>query len=298
MLNIAKRLDLVLRKQFPNNEVAPVHFGSLLREYVESGLAPPHLISELETGEEGKLWSNLWEAMLFRHLTARGYELRNSVKAAGQSGPDFGVDLKGRTIWIEAIVPAPEGIDPHWLAPRQKGVVRAKTMPAEQMLLRVTAAVGAKRKKLDRYRKKGIIGEQDGAVIAVNINRLSDWSIDGKGISRFPFAVEAVLPIGPLAVPIDNVGQQAGPAQNMRRFSVRNAKGKDVRTDAFLDPKFASVSAVMQGHQKDMHQRDLALYMIHNPLAEIPIPTGLFGVQEEFKTTLSADRKTFAIQEI
>lgn len=100
-----KRIDAVLRKHFPENETALAHFGELLAEYCGSGLCAPHILSELETGDEHKLWSNIWEAMLFRHLRARGHTLRNFSRKAGQSGPDFGVELNGKTIWIEAVVP-------------------------------------------------------------------------------------------------------------------------------------------------------------------------------------------------
>ena len=276
------RIAVALQKLFPNNNVAPNHFGELLTQYAESGLSPPHLVAEIETGDEGKLWSYLWEAMLYRHLRSMGYALRNSVRAAGQHGPDFCVDHQGRTIWIEATVPSPEGIPVDWLEPPRKDKYRLKTKPDQQRVLRCTSAIVAKQKKFAEYRTKGIVGANDCMVIAVNICRLSDWDFDGNGISQLPLMMEAVFHIGPLGFPITREGKLDGPAQHLPRFAVAKASGSEIQTANFLDPQFANVSAVIQGHQKDMLANALFLSTVHNPLANNPLPISLFGSCKEF----------------
>lgn len=281
-MNKEDRIVEALQTQFPNNSVAIDHFGELLNQYAKSGLSPPHLVAELETLEERKLWSCLWEAMLYRHLSSMGYELRNSVTAAGQQGPDFCVNYQGRTIWIEAIVPSPEGIPSDWLEPPGKGEYRVKTKPDQPRVLRCTSAIDAKQMKFAEYRAKGIVGASDCAVIAVNICRLSDWDVDGNGISQLPLVMEAVFPIGPLGVPITREGKLDGPAQHMPRFALKKVNGSEIQTANFLNPRFANVSAVMQGHQKDMLKKDLLLSTAHNPLASNPLPTSLFGTRAEF----------------
>lgn len=57
MAYVEQRIEAALLRRFPDNEIAPKHFGELLTEYAESGLSTPHLIAEIETGREGKLWS-------------------------------------------------------------------------------------------------------------------------------------------------------------------------------------------------------------------------------------------------
>jgi type I restriction enzyme S subunit len=220
--------------------------------------------------------------MLYRHLFALGYSLRNIVKSSGQHGPDFCFDHEGRTIWIEAVVPAPEGIPAEWLEPPRIGECRVKTMPPEQMLLRCTTAIDAKRNKLDEYRAKGIIAANDCTVVAVNICRLSDWDIDGNGISQLPLVMEAVFSIGPLDVPISRDGKPNGTARHMPRHSIKKENGTDISTGNFLDPLFANMGAVMQGHQKDLFEKTLDLSVIHNPLANNRLPTGLLGARKEF----------------
>jgi hypothetical protein len=277
-----QRLAAALQRRFPNNTVAPEHYGVLLAQYAASGLSPPHLVAEIETGDEGKLWSYMWEAMLYRHLRSIGCAPRNSVTAAGQHGPDFCVDYQGRTIWIEATVPSPEGISADWLAPPRKGEFRVKTKPDQPRVLRCTSAIDAKQKKFAEYRTKGIVGPNDCTVIAVNISRLSDYDFDGNGISQLPLVMEALFPIGPLGVPITNDGQLDGLAQHTPRFALTKANDREIQTANFLDPLFANVSAVMQGHQRDIFERSLILATIHNPLATHPLPVGLFGANKEF----------------
>jgi hypothetical protein len=244
MGDLRRRIEAVLRRRFPNNDIAPKHFAELLAEYAESGLSAPNLVAEIETEDEGKLWSNIWEAMLYRHLHSTDYTLRNLSKASGQHGPDFGIDHNGRTIWIDAVVPSPEGIPADWLEPPRPGEkIRVRTKPDSERVLRCTSAVVDKRAKFEKDRAKGIVGPNDCTVIAVNICRLSDIDPDGNGISLFPLVMEAVLPIGPVGVPISRDGKQAGPAQNIPRFSVKKSSGREIYTDSFLDPVFSNVSA-------------------------------------------------------
>jgi hypothetical protein len=282
MTTTEQRIAESLCKRFPNNRVAPEHFGELLTQYAESGLSPPHLVADIESADEGKLWSYLWEAMLYRHIRSQGYSLRNRVNASGQHGPDFGIDHQGRTIWIEAVVPSPEGIPTEWLEPPRKGDYRVKTMPHEQMLLRCTSVIADKRKKFAKDRAKGIVGASDCAVIAVNICRLSDLDSDGNGISQLPLVMEAVFPIGPLAVRMMREGKPDGPMQHTPRFAIRKINASNVPTGTFLDPCFENVSALVQGHQKHMFQEPLVLSTVHNPLTSNPLPTGLFNAYQEF----------------
>ncbi len=200
---LSARIAAVLNDRFPSNEIARGHFGQLLLDYVEANIGPPHLVAELETGEDGKWCSCIWEAMLYRHLRAQGYEPMGVTKPAGQNGPDFRIEHAGRTIWIEAVVPGPQGISGAYLQPLALGgEISLKTKPNDEIVLRLTSVIADKRLKLDNYREKGIIGANDCTVIAVNICRLLGGDPDGNGISQWPFSMEALFPIGPLVVPL------------------------------------------------------------------------------------------------
>jgi hypothetical protein len=271
----------VLEKRFPNNPVAPRHFGDLLAEYEASGLAPPNMRQEVEAGERG-LRAHTWEAMLYRYFSVLGFEFRrDKVRKAGQQGPDFGLLHDGTTIWVEAIVPAPEGIPPEYLEPPKKGEFVVKTMPHKEMLLRWTAALKEKRDRLAHYIERGIVAATDPAVIAINGCRLCDFAIDDHGISQMPFAVEATFPVGPIAVPISRDGRIDGEARRIPRYSIQKANGAEVPTDSFLNPAYANVSAVIGTVKWDM-LKPLPLTLVHNSLARVPLARELFRAKKEY----------------
>jgi type I restriction enzyme S subunit len=220
--------------------------------------------------------------MLYRYFSQLGFEFRRDmVRKAGQQGPDFGLLHDGMTIWVEAIVPAPEGIPTEYLRTPKVGEVILKTVPHREKLLRWTAALKEKHEKFQRYVQNGTIPMTDPTVIAINGCRLADWSADDNGVSRMPLAVEATFPIGPIAVPISRDGRSDGEATRIPRYSIENANGAEVRTDSFLNPLYANVSAVIGVVKWDMLEL-LPLTVVHNPLAAVPLPTEIFAATKEY----------------
>ncbi len=51
MVDVEARIAGFLGSKFPNNKIAPDHYGDLLIPYAQSALAPPHMLAELETGD-------------------------------------------------------------------------------------------------------------------------------------------------------------------------------------------------------------------------------------------------------
>jgi hypothetical protein len=66
------RITEILSGRFPKSYAR--HLGELLSAYQDSGLASPHLVEEVVSGEDGKLWARVWEAMLYRHLVSLGFQ--------------------------------------------------------------------------------------------------------------------------------------------------------------------------------------------------------------------------------
>ena len=199
-------------------------------------------------------------------------------------------------MWVEAVTPAPEGIPSNYLEPPKKGVVEFKPVLNEQPLLRWTSVLRDKRKKLEIDKKQGVIGDQDCTIIAVSSCRLHDWRPNDLGVSRFPFAVEAVFPIGPVAYPVSVDGQAAGEPVNIPRYEIPKANNSSVPTTSFLNPDYANVSAILGCYHKPMmnseHQRTgtNSLTLVHNPLAAIPLPRGILGVEKEYFAEKEGER--------
>lgn len=113
-------------------------------------------------------------------------------------------------------------------------------------------------------------------MIAINGCRLCGFAIDDRGISQMPFAVEATFPVGPIAVPISREGRIDGEARRVPRYSIENANKAEVRTDSFLNPLYANVSAVIGAVKWDM-LKPLSPTVVHNPLAHVELPRQILG---------------------
>jgi type I restriction enzyme S subunit len=228
--------------------------------------------------------------MLYDHLRNLGFQPCSSEK-----GPDFRIVHQEQVIWIEAVTPSPEDIPPSYLKPPNKWQVTVGELPDEEPLLRWTAALSAKRARLQSYKKGGIIGENDCTIIAVNSCRLHDWRRNDCGSSGFPFAVEAVFPIGRRAAPVTPEGQPDGATVNIPRYEVRNPKGKLVSTDSFCNPQYANVSALLGCYHKPTVNPDyqktgkISLTMVHNPLAAVPLPRGILDQEKEYFAEAEGD---------
>jgi hypothetical protein len=288
------RITKFLSARFPQNDTYAHHLGALLSAYEDSGLASPHLVEEVVSGEDGKLWARVWEAMLYRHLLTLGFKPHTAgMKKSGEHGPDFGIVHQGQTIWIEAVSPAPEGIPSDYLEPPpiwNGGPVEFKSIPYDQRLLRWTSVLGSKSKKLKSDIRRHIIDAADCTVIAVNSGRLQDYAPNDLGISGLPFAVETVFPIGPVAFPITSEGKADGEPANIPRPTILNQNNAMVSTNSFLDPHYAHVSAIMGYWKKDMLHGSLSLTLVHNPLATNPLPRAILGAKKEYVADREGDR--------
>ena len=267
------------------------HFAGILLPYLNSKCCPPHAFAEITSGDEQKLWANMWEALLYWHFSRiSSLVLRNDhIAKSGQDGPDFQLRFASQNIWVEAIVPKPTGIPAEWLEPPVPGNCRAKTKPHDAILLRWTSALKEKRDQFERYRLEGTTSKDDCTVVAVNSCMLSDFAFEDLGVSQLPTAVEAVLPIGPLAVPISSDGKQTGDAIRVPRFEIKNRNNATVATNNFLNPEYANVSALMGSFKRDLVHENLELVVVHNPLAAVPLPQGILGAHKEYSVELNGD---------
>jgi hypothetical protein len=138
-----------------------------------------------------------------------------------------------------------------------------------------------KARKFQSYVENGTIPADEPTVVAINGCRLADWFPDDNGVSRMPVAIEATFPVGPIAVPISRDGQIDGEATRIPRYSIENANRAEVRTDSFLNPLYANVSAVIGAVKWDM-LKPLPLTVIYNPLAMVCLPRKIFAATKEY----------------
>jgi type I restriction enzyme S subunit len=217
--------------------------------------------------------SCLWEMLLARYLKSLGLDITSS-----DTGPDFKICYGDKTIWVEAICPAPKGLPEDWLNRREYGVYN---VPHEEILLRWTAALKEKKEKHKCWLEKGIVSCDDPYVIAVSGCRLAD-SIDHYDISQFPFAVASVYPAGALELTIGGDLVEIVDAKLGYRPSVYNHNKSEVPTDNFCNSDYRYVSAVLgtQAGADTAYTENIPYALAHNFQAANKLPIGIFKYKE------------------
>lgn len=259
--------DFVARK-WPDHEPTRSFLLDTWKEFNHEGLAKGNFVSDLISKYDSNLFQRLWEMVLALHLIKQGFKIQSH-----ESGPDFSFEIEGRRVWIEAT--APEPCD----AIRERYNRQGGPVPHEQILLRWTSALANKRERFLKYRKKGTVQGSDICIIGVNGHMLHET----RGISMLPYAVEAVFPVGPLAVNINKRTLEHSELYNSERRFVRKPSGANVSTDSFLNQENRYISAIVGCSNcwtplPEYHEMSI----VHNPFADNRFPDKQFGAKFEY----------------
>jgi hypothetical protein len=253
---------------------APNYRASLValwRKYQSLGLPNAHFVSEFTSGKKTVVFQRAWEMMLARHLDAQHHHLTTA-----DEGPDFRFEHNGLIVWVEAISPEPTGLPDDWLEPLKPGEFKVGNVPHQEILLRWTAAIKAKWDKLKGYRAKNIVGSNDAYVVAVNGCQLGRFPLE-HGVSRFPYAVEAVYALGPIAMTVNQDTGRIGKPFVTIRPKIETAKGAPVPTSLFFDATYKGISAIIACSLDRSDDPDLPVDVVHNFLASVPVPQRILG---------------------
>lgn len=281
-----------LEQRFPGDGQAELVRGALHRictEFIASGLADRKFESELIDESNDKFWSCISEALVYDRLRDKLVDPRPNVGI----GPDFLIEIGQQRIWIEVICPAPVGVPADWLNIQTNQVT---SVPHEAILLRWTSAIKDKTDKLvgsldgsvRGYLERGVVAPNDIYIVAVNGCRLRHGPFPALvGISQFPYAAEAVFPIGPYQIRIDRETLKTIGHGHQQRFTIMKPNGSTVPSHAFLDPRYKPVSAVwaMDFNGCSVIGNSEPSALIHNPNAINPLPHGYLPVDDEFAAT-------------
>ncbi|MGZ8934776.1 MAG: hypothetical protein ACXW04_07735 [Methylobacter sp.] len=198
-----------------------------------------------------------------------------------------------RKVWIEVICPEPTRVPDTWSTYQPVGAIN---FPHQEILLRWTSAIKEKAEKLvgsadgkvKGYLKTGIVAPNDAYVIAVNGCQLRNGPFSAHfGISQFPFAAEAVFPIGPYQLKIHRETLEVVERGHQYRPYIQNQNGAQVPAYMFLDPRFNPVSAIwavdLNGGSSIGNSEPMAV--IHNPNAVNSVSVGFLPADDEYVAT-------------
>lgn len=286
-------IETHISQKYPRSDPRSVAYRneliSVCNEFAERGLADQKFVRELTSGQDTKFWACISEALLADHLLNKDFPKRSTVG----EGPDFLVADGDLNVWIEVICPEARGIPAGWLS-IEEGVVT--DFPHVDILLRWTAAIKEKAEKLigntdgtiTGYLEKGVVAFNEAYVIAVNGCQLRNGPFSALfGISQFPFAAEAVFPIGPIQLKINRETLKVVERGHQHRPYIINRNEAQVPAYTFLDPRFNPISAIwavdLNGGSVIGNTEPMAV--IHNPNALNPIPIGFLPADSEYVAT-------------
>lgn len=217
-------------------------------------------------------------------LLDRGYAL----EPAAPKRPDFATRLPdGRRVWVEVIAPG-FGADDNPDRPPPKGERTVRPSPERETLLRLTSALYEKKKKFDKYRAAGVVGDDDICIVAIGGSELFPHA-DGVGLPRI---VRAVLPAGDEAFRLDLATEELVDVSNQWRETLRRT-GQDrdgvdktpVPTTAFLDGEYTGISGVLYDSACVTNFSPPAQARwtyVHNGMAPVRLPTESVPCEAEY----------------
>jgi len=279
-------INAYMARRWPNAQRLTTYVRDLWRDYSQIDVDDRgHVVSQLVNNDDEQFWQRLWELQLGSHLLRTGHETHSPKK-----GPDFRFEAGGLTVWVEAISPGPRGIPAVWLELPRGGVGTAYDTPNAEMLLCWTGAFKNKHAKFEGYAADGTTGLGEACVIAVNGGQLSNFWPTPYGISQKPWCVEVVFPIGPIQVEFFQ-GRDDTKWGHAERHEVPNRNGQPVPLYPFITPDCSSISALVTCITACSPDLSLPLYVAHNPLANVPLPLGVFGHAAEEWRAVPVDGK-------
>lgn len=225
--------------------------------------ADPHFLNEIRIQFNPRFWE-MYLAVVFLEL---GFELHKHR----DSGPEFGIDIEGKRYWFDAIAPT-GGTGPD-AVPQEFDQREARIVPQEQIILRITSALAAKRAKWQKDMASGRVSENDGYVVAINVRSI-DSAIYGGDM---PYIVKALYGFGDLAVSIDQKTLKVIESKHMHRPTITKASGTKISTRPFEARECPEVSAVLHSIVDAANfpkQLGGDFMILHNDQPNIALPRG------------------------
>lgn len=234
--------------------------------------ADPHFLHEIKI----QFHQRFWEMYLAVTFLDRGYELHRHKRG----GPEFGIDVNGKRYWFDAVAPT-GGHGPDAVPQLEHGRLEASRVPQEQIILRITGSLAAKRAKWQQDIKQGRVSANDGFVIAIN-DRGIRWAWLG---GEMPYVVKGLYGFGNLAVSFDRATMEIIESSHEHRPKIAKAAGTQISSQPFTAHECPEVSAVLYSSVDAANFPGVlgADFMIlHNIDPRVPLPLGAMRFYREY----------------
>ena len=234
----------------------------------------PYADSSFRSAAMQQFHQRYWEMYVAVALLHRGH----AITKHGNDGPEFSFQVNGQRIWLEAVAPT-RGVGADAVPEITCG--ERYTVPVEQVLLRFTNAFCEKQQRFAAARSKGIVKAEDAYLLAINSRGVPHAPYSGT----VPFYIQALLPVGSLAMEIDKATKKVVDSYHNYRPVVKKSNEAEVSTSAFLDPSSAFCTGVLHSAvDAANHPQELGgdFSFLHNPSATHQLGSGVFPWAEQF----------------
>ncbi len=265
-------------------------FIDLVREYDAHGGLSKHFTNEL--CNKTSFLERIWELLLFRMLKNSKYPFK--IGKDGQ--PDFYIPKQ--QLWIEAIAPKPIDISDEYLNLTQQKQIISHQVPHDEIILRWMSAIAEKKRKLEQYKEKNVVKENEKYIIAISSCQLGDIPTL-QGQSGYPCPVEIGYGIGPLVAYFYKDNPDLDHVNNTHRESVFNKNKSPVETQIFFNPENNCVSGILGSTAgiDDILNCNAKFALAHNYKATNPLPRGIFKSTDEY-IAITLDESKLKIEKI
>jgi len=222
------------------------------------------LINELRTQFHQRFWE--------MYLVAALLEAEKELEKGRSEGPDICIKFPDLPrIWVEAIAPI-AGIGGDAVQEAPPKVVRS--VPDEQIKLRLLHAFDEKFKKFREYKKKNLVCDAEPCIIAINAAQVPSARLDNDDVPRI---VGSLLPFGNPVITLHRDTLEIIDSSYAYQEHVVKKSGTQIPTTSFLNPEYADISAVIYSNADVLNfpeELSCGLLLFHNPLARNPLPLG------------------------
>lgn len=276
---------------FENLKIAEFPIEQQLRAMLQEMWAryEPYADPDFRQGFARDVDGRFWEMYLGCTLLEAGRRLLPVTDRQREGGqPDLCVLEEDRRIWIEAITPDEGASGPDQTVrpvPIKEGggLVAA---PIRQAQLRASSAFWTKAQRIARYIEQGVIAPEDIRIIAISASRFGVYVAE----QPLPLIMTTLFPIGDAFITIDrdtgdvlDEGFHAAPMIHRERNPIPRT--------AFLDERFADISGVIWSRVGlgNLSRQARPITYVHNPLAQVSLPTNWGIWDREFVTSQQGD---------
>jgi hypothetical protein len=245
----------------------------------------PYADPDFRQGFARDVDGRFWEMYLGCTLLEAGRTLLPAAERQRDGGqPDLCVIEDGRRIWIEAITPDDGAPGPDQIVRpvpiNQGGALIAA--PIRQAQLRTSSAFWTKAQIISRYIAQGVIAAEDTRIIAISASRFGVYVTE----QPLPLIMSTLFPIGNAYITIDRETEEVV-EEGFHPSPLIHRDRNPIPRTAFLDERFAHVSGVIWSRISlgNLSRQSRPLTYVHNPLADVSLPTNWGIWDREFVTT-------------